>query len=409
MPCPGNITLQLSNQNEDVASFSNVHNENMKILQDAVNKLICDAQINANDIAAIKSRIVVTVEQESSFDKYFTINKNVKEDEIEYTILPKRAYSELIDMRYVVAEVRTMLDELILCPIKHSISEIKVIIDNVDSNQILNPSNTSVDPNNKVFHLLYIGKGFTSSSDSAGVNADIDKTSQLINDGEDGRNKFISKADLRPLIPPPAYIQPTLSISSTYSSTLEVGTSHTIPIQVVFVQNDAGALQNKTLKVDNIDQSSLTAIITSNIPKTTTVTSTATYSTGAIKKNVYNDDDDRGQIIAGTLTSNVLSYVFKYLSFFGTSTNARTNQNSFDTTFLLNTGSSNEFHVFIHESKTISEVIDIDALNANITSQYIQQSNAQIQCGNISTTYKHYKMVVATAYSSNHRHKITLQ
>jgi hypothetical protein len=77
----------------------------------------------------------------------------------------------------------------------------------------------------------------------------------------------------------------------------------------------------------------------------------------------------------------------------------------------LNTGSALIKFVFaLPPSRTISNVIDIDALNANITSQYVLQGTINVQDGGVSgsvQTYNLYEMNVGSPYAASHAHQIT--
>jgi hypothetical protein len=76
--------------------------------------------------------------------------------------------------------------------------------------------------------------------------------------------------------------------------------------------------------------------------------------------------------------------------------------------FNLNTGSTEvNFTVAIPDTETISEVIDLDALNANITSQYVNNPFNVDDGGGTAVAYNVYTMTIAIPYSSNHRHQVT--
>jgi hypothetical protein len=76
--------------------------------------------------------------------------------------------------------------------------------------------------------------------------------------------------------------------------------------------------------------------------------------------------------------------------------------------FNLNTNTTERiFSVAMPNSLTVSEVLDLDALNANITANYLQSSfSVADYTGNLST-YNVYTMTNAIPYTSNHRHQIT--
>jgi hypothetical protein len=80
------------------------------------------------------------------------------------------------------------------------------------------------------------------------------------------------------------------------------------------------------------------------------------------------------------------------------------------TTFTLNTGTLKDFMVALPIGRAITNVIDLDALNANITGQYVLQTPIAVVLadGTTTSTYSIYKNTIASAYSSNHRHQITI-
>ena len=77
-------------------------------------------------------------------------------------------------------------------------------------------------------------------------------------------------------------------------------------------------------------------------------------------------------------------------------------------TFTLNTGTAyNIFSVAVPTPSTLVSVVDLDALNANITSAYtISSVNVENGAGT-PTAYSVYTMTAGIPYSSSHRHQIT--
>ena len=76
--------------------------------------------------------------------------------------------------------------------------------------------------------------------------------------------------------------------------------------------------------------------------------------------------------------------------------------------FNLETGSSYRFFtVALPKSLSITEVIDLDALNANITANYVDSSLDVEDGGSTPTSYNVYTMANAIPYTSNHRHRVT--
>jgi hypothetical protein len=76
--------------------------------------------------------------------------------------------------------------------------------------------------------------------------------------------------------------------------------------------------------------------------------------------------------------------------------------------FTLNTGSTyNNFVVALPSTLELSEVLDIDALSANITDSYIKDTFDVLDFIGTNLSYDVYTMTNGIAYSSNHRHQIT--
>jgi hypothetical protein len=111
----------------------------------------------------------------------------------------------------------------------------------------------------------------------------------------------------------------------------------------------------------------------------------------------------------------------RYFRFYGPSAASPTNsaevralsdsafQTSNSQTFTLNTGDTlTKYVVALPPGRTISEVIDLDALSANITANYVLQGTINVlDAGGTNRAYNLYEMNNAVPYSSNHRHQIT--
>ena len=110
---------------------------------------------------------------------------------------------------------------------------------------------------------------------------------------------------------------------------------------------------------------------------------------------------------------------FKLLIFYGASATAPTDSSSvrdlpyrqfYDagSPFILNTGTSYlNFSVCMSNTNSLTQVLDLDALNANITSNYVQSNFNVNNYGGSAKSYKNYTMTNAVTYSSSHRHQIT--
>jgi hypothetical protein len=86
-------------------------------------------------------------------------------------------------------------------------------------------------------------------------------------------------------------------------------------------------------------------------------------------------------------------------------------QTSNSNVFNLATGAVlTKFVVALPPSRTISNVIDIDALSADITSQYVFQGTITVNDdggSGTARTYNLYEMNVGAPYASSHNHQIT--
>ena len=59
-------------------------------------------------------------------------------------------------------------------------------------------------------------------------------------------------------------------------------------------------------------------------------------------------------------------------------------------------------------SNSLVEVLDLDALNANITANYVMSTFNVNDGGGTPVPYKIYTLSNAIPYSSDHRHQITI-
>ena len=123
--------------------------------------------------------------------------------------------------------------------------------------------------------------------------------------------------------------------------------------------------------------------------------------------------------LASQVYSSTSTVTFLNLIFYGpssavptTSANVRGLGSRIFTTgsnpFNLNTGNTFvNFTAALPALLSITQVIDLDALNANITANYILSTFNVDDAGGNATSYKVYTMTIASPYSSDHRHQIT--
>ena len=75
--------------------------------------------------------------------------------------------------------------------------------------------------------------------------------------------------------------------------------------------------------------------------------------------------------------------------------------------FILNTGATNSnFVVAIPSTLNLTEVLDIDSLNMNITNSYVVNTFDVLDFIGTNVSYDVYTMTNTIPYSSNHRHQV---
>jgi hypothetical protein len=227
------------------------------------------------------------------------------------------------------------------------------------------------------------------------------------------------------LIPHPTYTAPTAGISSSQSTAnLEIGQTINIPLTATFNQNDGGGSAGLIIKKNGTQIATTSPYTDSNVVIAATAVvynCNFTYSQGPIKNNILGIPDAVGRVAAGSVNSGNLNYQGFYKIFYDAvstfptdSTTARALSNSrfsnSGNSFTLNTGSTlTKFCIILPPGKTLSSVIDQDALNLDITSQYVQSAiTVNDAAGTPVSTYKIYAMSQSVPYSSNHRHNITI-
>lgn len=225
---------------------------------------------------------------------------------------------------------------------------------------------------------------------------------------------------LNMLVPAPEYVAPVAVLKPVGSDVIEAGANVNEDLNLSYTQNDAGAAtafriyKNGVLLVaaDSYAQSSQIGI------ETWQYTGEIDHDAGAIKNNLFNEPDPRGAIAAGTIVSNTYTITGRLKTFFGAAdktveANYRTlPQDAFDNqnNLILNTGTIHtNFYVAVPDNKALTSVIDMDALNAEIVSQYIDKGAITVNdAGGNAHNYKLYQMTIGTPYGTNHRHKLII-
>jgi hypothetical protein len=224
---------------------------------------------------------------------------------------------------------------------------------------------------------------------------------------------------------PAVYNYPSASLSgSPAPAAVEVGTALSIAFSIGFTQNDAGAQTSLVLNKNGSPLTATSGTYTDSITATLSPVNyqaIINYAQGHINNDSLGSPDASGRIAAGSVSSNVLSYQGFYLLWYdavatipAASAAVRALSNArfsnAGNSFTLNTGSTQtHFVLVLPPGKSLVSVIDQDALNLDITSQYaatgISVNNAS---GTAVSGYTLYSMSQSVPYSSNHRHNITI-
>lgn len=216
------------------------------------------------------------------------------------------------------------------------------------------------------------------------------------------------------------YINPVFNSFSVsgQATTIEVGT--TLSGAKTFTWNispNSGVVP--TINIYNFSNSSTLLAGTANDgSQSQAITTVQLNSNGATQswRGIGNNTTP-----VGTFDSSLFTVTARFYRFFGASAITPSNstevralsssafQTSSASTFILNTGTVETiFIVALPPSVAISNVIDIDALNANITSEYALLGTINVQdAGGTNRVYNLYRMTLGAPYASNHQHQIT--
>lgn len=204
------------------------------------------------------------------------------------------------------------------------------------------------------------------------------------------------------------------NVNSNISATINRG-SELVQItgyQWEFRENSGGYTQIGTFTPVSTTSSSISTGTTNH--------STANTVTSARYRLAFKDQYQ--DYLGTTLTAESSTINYANLIFYGPTMNAPTTSadvrsltskifvDSGANPFTLNTGNVMNIYVAAIPVKTITQVLDLDALNANITANYILNTGFTAvgdYAGITSTSYNVYTMTNAIPYSENHRHQIT--
>lgn len=232
-------------------------------------------------------------------------------------------------------------------------------------------------------------------------------------------------------ISPASYVAPTISFTIAGPNTTSPETSSIREKGNVSTTLSGSITRNSTnVNLTNyVIQYSVNSGTWTNIGSSISISSSP-HTITATGHNPTSDktaSNIRYQIIVNdqfqATTSSISTINFYNLIFYGPTSAAPTNSESvrglpskgfssgalsIGSTFTLNTGSGlNIFTAAIPSGSTITEVLDLDALSANITSNYTNNVLSINDYGSTATNYNVYTLSNAVPYSSNHRHQIT--
>src|SRR6478609_1414764 len=216
------------------------------------------------------------------------------------------------------------------------------------------------------------------------------------------------------------YIQPVFtSFSITgQATTVEIGTTLLGSKTFTWSINPGSGVVATIGLYDNTAAADLLASTSNDGTKTQLINTIQLNTNGATQswKGIGHNTSPVGDF-------NSINFVVtaRYILFYGASLATPTNSaqvralpsSGFYTgaaTLTLNTGTTlKKFDVALPPGSSITQVIDIDALNAVITSQYVNTGTVSVtDAGGTARTYTLYEMNTGVPYSTNHRHQITI-
>lgn len=214
------------------------------------------------------------------------------------------------------------------------------------------------------------------------------------------------------------YTAPTADITGASTSGYELGQTVFVTVNGQFNQNDGGAATAHRM-FKNGAKVADAATYSENIKMSSAPVSfyyEADYAKGAVKNDTLGNPSPAGQIQAGMVRSGSMSYVGYLRRFWGAAAAGVANyrglaQSALDTTnvFALDTGTQyKDFYIIIPTGRSLVSVVDLDALNANITARFEQVGVQVADAGGTLQNYKKYQMSADVPYGANHRLQITI-
>lgn len=224
---------------------------------------------------------------------------------------------------------------------------------------------------------------------------------------------------------PPIYTPPTLVLSSTNTTHVyEIGETVTIPLLSSFTQNDAGSINNRSVKRNSVEISTLgnyTDVILMNGTSYNYQTR-VNYNTGILKNDSEGIPDSSGRILGGYIDSNTLTYIAYRKAFFGTNLNpTNSGQVRSLSGFILNPLPGSEFIITIPVG-SVQVAFAFPAGFPDVTSvKYIELADSEIKgifnktivsvagaSGYTGITYKVYVYTPCEPYSQEVKYKVVI-
>lgn len=235
----------------------------------------------------------------------------------------------------------------------------------------------------------------------------------------------------------PTYTPATIILSQSSPAIAEVGTAYINTLTAAFTKNDAGNLSAIRIEKKGVQlglggsSASIARTDTDAYPLgVTDYIAYANYAAGSPKNYTPSGTPDARtpavrtanapQAAENNFASATVTLTGQYKLFYGPVATAPSNSanvralpsNRFTgsgNAFTLNTGTTQKiFAIAMPATMSLVSVIDADALNANITSNYVLSTFSVNDAGGNAVAYKVYVLANAVPYPSSHQHLVTV-
>jgi len=256
----------------------------------------------------------------------------------------------------------------------------------------------------------------------------VQKTSQIINDGEDGQSEYIDRAEfnrvLQGLSTPPTYTQPTTTLTVPQTQ-VEIGSNiDNITITINYNKQDGGDPTAFRLYEGGLllSQNQVTQYSKTNVQADVVFYAEVDYAQGPIKNDSLGIPRPDEIVAAGTITTpgkTIATTVVEFI-YFGAADSLPTSESEYKalpqtankntSPVTLITGDTKlNFIIAIPIDKNIVSIIDITNANFNITSDYPFLENTTITSSDGTVkSYKVYASQIGIPYQPSANHVITL-